>query len=107
MKWVLAVFGKAGSPFIADEVEKYVKRLRGGMFPLEVVELKESKIDDRVQALAQEATLFDKKFPKSEYRRVILSEEGKLMTTVKLADTLQARFTGNIVFLIDRLSVGR
>ena len=53
MKWVLAVFGKAGSPFIADEVEKYVKRLRGGMFPLEVVELKESKLDDRVQSLAQ------------------------------------------------------
>ena len=55
MKWVLAVFGKAGSPFIADEVEKYVKRLRGGMFPLEVVELKESKLDDRAQSLAQEA----------------------------------------------------
>ena len=100
MKWILAVFGKAGSPFIADEVEKYVKRLRGGMFPLEVVELKESKLDDRVQSLAQEAALFEKKFPKSEYRRVILSEEGKLMDTVKLSDTLRDRFPGNIVFLI-------
>ena len=100
MKWVLAVFGKAGSPFIADEVEKYVKRLRGSVMPLEVVELKESKIDDHAQALAQEAAVFEKKFPRNEYRRVILSEEGKLMTTVKLADTLQARFTGNIVFLI-------
>ena len=99
MKWVLAVFGKAGSPFIADEVEKYVKRLRGGMFPLEVVELKESKLDDRVQSLSQEAALFEKKFPKSEYRRVILSEEGKLMDTVKLSDTLRDRFPGNIVFL--------
>ncbi len=85
MKWVLAVFGKAGSPFIADEVDKYVKRLRGEVYPLEV---------------AQEATLFDKKFPKSEYRRVILSEEGKLMDTVKLSDTLRDRFPGNIVFLI-------
>ena len=100
MKWVLAVFGKAGSPFIADEVDKYVKRLRGGVYPLEVVELKESKIDDRVQALAQEAALFDKKFPKSEYKRVILSEEGKLMATVNLSDTLRDRFPGNIVFLI-------
>jgi 23S rRNA pseudoU1915 N3-methylase RlmH len=54
MKWVLAVFGKAGSPFIADEVDKYVKRLRGGVYPLEVVELKESKLDDRLQSLAQE-----------------------------------------------------
>ena len=100
MKWILAVFGRAGSPFVADEVDKYVKRLRGGMFPLEVVELKESKIDDRMQALAQEAALFDKKFPKSEYRRVILSEEGKLMDTVKLSDSLRDRFPGNIVFLI-------
>ena len=100
MKWVLAVFGKAGSPFIADEVDKYVKRLRGGVYPLEVVERKESKIDDRVQALAQEAALFDKKFPKSEYKRVILSEEGKLMATVNLSDTLRDRFPGNIVFLI-------
>ena len=49
MKWILAVFGKAGSPFIADEVDKYVKRLRGGVYPLEVVELKESKLDDRRQ----------------------------------------------------------
>ncbi len=100
MKWVLAVFGKAGSPFVADEVDKYVKRLRGGVYPLEVVELKESKLDDRLQSLAQEATLFEKKFPKSEYRRVILSEEGKLMDTVKLSDTLRDRFPGNIVFLI-------
>ena len=45
MKWVLAVFGRAGSPFIADEVEKYVKRLRTSAMPLEVVELKESKIE--------------------------------------------------------------
>ena len=104
MKWVLAVFGKAGSQFIADEVEKYVKRLRGGMFPLEVVELKESKLDDRVQSLAQEAALFEKKFRKSECRRVILSEEGKLMDTVKLSDTLRDRFPGNIVFLIGSAS---
>ena len=59
MKWILAVFGRAGSPFIADEVEKYVKRLRGSAMPLEVVELKESKIDDHAQALAQEAALLD------------------------------------------------
>ena len=62
--------------------------------------LNSAKLDDRAQSLAQEATLFDKKFPKSEYRRVILSEEGKLMDTVKLSDTLRDRFSGNIVFLI-------
>ena len=53
MKWILAVFGRAGSPLIADEVEKYVKRLRGSAKPLEVVELKESKLDDHAQALAE------------------------------------------------------
>ena len=100
MKWVLAVFGKAGSPFVADEVDKYVKRLRAGAIPLEVVELKESKLDDRLQSLAQEAALFEKKFPKGEFKRVILSEEGKLMGTVKLSDTLRDRFPGNVVFLI-------
>jgi len=100
MKWVLAVFGKAGSPFIADEVEKYVKRLRGSAIPLEVVELKESKLDDRIQSLAQEAALFEKKFPKNEFKRIVLSEEGKLMDTVKLSDTLRDRFPGNVVFLI-------
>ncbi len=100
MKWILAVFGKAGSPFVADEVDKYVRRLRGGVYPLEIVEFKESRIDDRVQALAQEAALFEKKFPKPEYRRVILSEEGLLMDTVKLSDTLRDRFPGNTVFLI-------
>lgn len=100
MKWVLAVFGRAGSQFVSSEVEKYAKRLRSSNMPLEIVELKESKIDDYKQALAQEAILFEKKFPKSEYRRVILAEEGKLMNTVDLADLLQARFNGNIVFLI-------
>ena len=100
MKWILAVFGRAGSPLIAEEVEKYEKRLRGSAMPLEVVELKESKLDDHAQALAQEAALFEKKFPRNEFKRVILSEEGKLMDTVKLADTLSARFPGNIVFLI-------
>ncbi|MCF0224928.1 MAG: 23S rRNA (pseudouridine(1915)-N(3))-methyltransferase RlmH [Fibrobacter sp.] len=100
MQWVLAVFGKAGSPLVAGEVEKYVKRLRGGAIPLEVVELKESKLDDRKQSLAAEASLFEKKFPKNEYKRIILSEEGKLMDTVKLSETLQNRFAGNVVFLI-------
>ena len=100
MKWILAVFGRAGSPFIADEVEKYVKRLRSSSKPLEIVELKESKLENHAQALAQEAELFEKKFPRNEYKRVILSEEGRLMDTVKLSDTLQSRFQGNIVFLI-------
>ena len=60
MKLFLAVFGKAGSPFVSDEVARYVKRLKGSASPLEVVELKESKRDDKLKALAEEAELFEK-----------------------------------------------
>ena len=57
MKLFLAVFGKAGSPFVSDEVARYVKRLKGSASPLEVVELKESKRDDKLKALAEEAAI--------------------------------------------------
>ena len=63
MKLFLAVFGKAGSSFVSDEVARYVKRLKGSASPLEVVELKESKRDDKLKALAEEAELFEKRFP--------------------------------------------
>lgn len=100
MKLVLAVFGKAGSPFVADEVTRYVKRLKPTATPLEIVELKESKRDERVRALAEEAAEFEKKFPKKDFVRIILSEEGKLMATVPLANFLGQKLSQNIVFLI-------
>lgn len=100
MKLVLAVFGKAGSPFVADEVTRYVKRLKPTATPLEIVELKESKRDERIRALAEEAAEFEKKFPKKDFVRIILSEEGKLMATVPLANFLGQKLSQNIVFLI-------
>lgn len=100
MKLVLAVFGRAGSPFVADEVTRYVKRLKPTATPLEIVELKESKRDERVRALAEEAAEFEKKFPKKDFVRIILSEEGKLMATVPLANFLGQKLSQNIVFLI-------
>lgn len=100
MKLFLAVFGKAGSPFVSDEVARYVKRLKGAASPLEVVELKESKRDDKLKALAEEAEVFEKRFPKKDFVRVILSEEGKLMATVPLARWIEQKSASNIVFFI-------
>lgn len=100
MKLYLAVFGKAGSPFVAEEVSRYTKRLRGTAFPLEVVELKESRREDKLKALSEEAEIFEKRFPKKDYVRVILSEEGKLMATVPLARLIEKQNATSIVFLI-------
>ncbi len=98
MKLILAVFGKSGSPFIADETARYVKRLAHSQMPLEIVELKESK-KTGTQALAEEAADFEKKFPAKDFTRVILAEEGVLKTSEKLAYWIGSK-TGNIVFLI-------
>ena len=65
MKLVLAVFGRPGSAFIKDEVEKYTKRLRSASVQIEVVEMKQSKRDDQVKSLAEEAAEFSKRFPKN------------------------------------------
>lgn len=100
MKLFLAVFGKAGSPFVSEEVSRYVKRLRGTSYPLEIVELKESRRDDKLKALSEEAEIFEKRFPKKEFIRVILSEEGKLMATIPLARWVEQKNSASIVFLI-------
>lgn len=100
MKLVLAVFGKPGSPFIKDEVEKYTKRLRSSSVQVEVVEMKQSKREDQVKSLAEEAAEFSKRFPKENYQWIIMAEEGKLMNTVQLANWIKPRLTSNCVFLI-------
>lgn len=100
MKLVLAVFGKPGSPFIKDEVEKYTKRLRSSSVQVEVVEMKQSKREDQAKSLAEEAAEFSKRFPKENYQWIIMAEEGKLMNTVQLANWIKPRLTSNCVFLI-------
>ncbi|OIP45051.1 MAG: hypothetical protein AUK31_08590 [Fibrobacteres bacterium CG2_30_45_31] len=99
MKLILAVFGKAGSPFVAEEVNTYAKRLRSST-DMEIVELKQSHRDDKARGLAEEAAEFEKKFPKSNYKWIILAEEGKLMNTVQLAKWIEPRLSFNCVFLI-------
>ena len=100
MKLVLAVFGKPGSPFIKDEVEKYTKRLRSSSVQVEVVEMKQSKREDQAKSLAEEAAEFSKRFPKENYQWIIMAEEGKLMNTVQLANWIKPRLTSNCVFLV-------
>ena len=56
MKLTMAVFGKPGSSFVKDEVEKYVKRLRASNVQIEIVELKQSKRDDQAKGLSEEAS---------------------------------------------------
>ena len=100
MKLVLAVFGRPGSAFIKDEVEKYTKRLRSSSVQIEVVEMKQSKRDDQVKSLAEEAAESSKRFPKENYQWIVMAEEGKLMNTVQLANWIKPRLTSNCVFLI-------
>ena len=99
MKWTLCVFGKAGSSFVADEVSKYSKRLRS-YISFDVVELKESKRDDKTRGLVEEAAEFEKRFPKSDYAWIILAEEGKLLNTVQLAKWTEQKASSPCVFLI-------
>lgn len=100
MKLVIAVFGKPGSPFVKDEVEKYSKRLRSSNVQIEIVELRSSKRDDRTKSLAEEAAEFSKRFPKENFQWIVLAEEGKLMNTVGLSAWIKSRLASNCVFLI-------
>ncbi|MDR2555451.1 MAG: 23S rRNA (pseudouridine(1915)-N(3))-methyltransferase RlmH [Fibromonadaceae bacterium] len=83
MKIYLANFDKL-SPSINEEVHKYAKRLSGSV---EIATLKNS-------------TAFEKKFPAAQFTRIILSEEGKLMSTKQLAEWLNPKLSKNMVFLV-------
>ncbi|MCK9182931.1 MAG: 23S rRNA (pseudouridine(1915)-N(3))-methyltransferase RlmH, partial [Fibrobacteraceae bacterium] len=99
MKLTIAVFGKAGSPFVEEEVEKYTKRLRSSV-QLEIVEMKQSKREDQAKSLSEEASEFSHRFPKENYQWIVLAEEGKLLNTVQLASWMKPRLSSNCVFLI-------
>lgn len=83
MKIFLANFDKLSSS-INEEVQKYAKRLNA---QVELVTLKNIES-------------FEKKFPAIQFTRVILSEEGKTLTTKQLADWLNAKLSKNMVFLV-------
>jgi len=83
VKIYLANFDKLSSS-INEEVLKYAKRLSG---TVEITTLKN-------------ASSFEKKFPVAQYTRIVLSEEGKLLSTKQLAKWLNAKLSKNMVFLV-------
>ncbi len=83
MKIFLANFDKLSSS-INEEVQKYAKRLNA---QVELVTLKNIES-------------FEKKFPATQFTRVILSEEGKTLTTKQLAAWINAKLSKNMVFLV-------
>jgi 23S rRNA (pseudouridine1915-N3)-methyltransferase len=99
LKISLVSFGKPGSAFVSDEVSRYLKRLRRAA-RVEEVELKESRREDKRSGLSEEALAFEKRFPAGTSTRIILSEEGKLMDTLRLSKWLEARASSHLVFLI-------
>jgi len=83
VKIYLANFDKLSSS-INEEVLKYAKRLSGSV---EIATLKNS-------------ATFEKKFPVAQYTRIVLSEDGKLLSTKQLAEWLNAKLSKNMVFLV-------
>jgi 23S rRNA (pseudouridine1915-N3)-methyltransferase len=83
MKIYIANFDRL-SKNVNEEVLKYTKRLNG---LVEVASLKN-------------AEAFEKKFPAGKFIRIVLSEEGKLLSTKKLSLWINERMSKNIVFLV-------
>jgi 23S rRNA (pseudouridine1915-N3)-methyltransferase len=83
MKIYLANFDKL-SGNVNEEILKYAKRLNGA---LEIATFKNTEA-------------FEKKFPASKFVRIVLSEEGKLLSTKKLSQWINERMSKNMVFLV-------
>jgi 23S rRNA (pseudouridine1915-N3)-methyltransferase len=83
VKIYLANFDKL-SVSINEEVLEYAKRLNGAV---EIATLKN-------------AAAFEKKFPATKFTRIVLSEEGTLLSTKQLAEWLNPRLSKNMVFLV-------
>jgi len=95
----LASFGKPSGSWAREEFALFAGRL-STMTTFEAVELKESRRSEIGPRLQEEATLFHKRFPSPQWKRVVLSEEGRLFPTVGFAKWLEARLSSNVVFLI-------
>ena len=98
-KLALVSFGKASGNWTREEFSVFATRL-AGMVDFEAVELKESKRTDQASRLQEEAELFRKRFPLPQWKRILLTEEGKLFRTEDFAHWLEPRLSQNIVFLI-------
>jgi 23S rRNA (pseudouridine1915-N3)-methyltransferase len=94
LEFRLFSFGKPGSDFVQQEVQKYAKRMAG----FSHVVLKAAKSQDSAQNVKQEAhQILERKNPG---KLVLFSEEGKLYNTLELHKLLFLRITGRIDFVI-------
>lgn len=86
----LAVYGKARNKFVAEECECYIRRLKGQV-SFDVVELRESAQREPTLKLAEEFALFEKKIG-FDSPVCLMSEEGRVQSTVEMAEWLQKAF---------------
>ena len=100
----LASFGKPSGSWAREEFALFAGRL-SALTTFESVELKESRRSEIGPRLQEEASLFFKRFPAPQWKRVVLSEEGKLFPTVGFAKWLEGRLSSNVVFLIGSATV--
>lgn len=95
----LASFGKPSGSWAREEFAVFAGRL-SSMADFEVVELKESRRSEQGPRLQEEADFFLKRFPAPQWKRVVLSEEGRLFRTEEFARWMEPRLSQNLVFLI-------
>lgn len=95
----LASFGRPSSTWAREEFLVFAQRLQA-LCDFEVVEFKESKRSDQASRLKEESELILKRFPSPQWRRILLSEEGRLFSTEEFAKWIEPRLSQNLVFVI-------
>ncbi len=98
----LVSYGKLASKFAIEEYQKYSKRLKP-FVNFKAIELKESKRPDLKQKREEDFKEFEKKIGFSGQTLIVLSEEGKSLTSEGMAKQIekwQLRGDKKLVFLI-------
>lgn len=92
----IASYGKVRTPWVEQEIQKYAKRLQGSFT---WVQLRESRNNNPVQRMAEEMDFFLQRFSPA-WKRVILSEEGTLMDSLRWSKWLNQQGSSDVVFLV-------
>ncbi|MGL1904147.1 MAG: 23S rRNA (pseudouridine(1915)-N(3))-methyltransferase RlmH [Fibrobacterales bacterium] len=98
----LVSYGKLNSKFAIEEFAKYEKRMKP-FVSFKAIELKESKRPDLKQKQEEDLREFEKKVGVGGYTLIVLSEEGKNLTSEGMAKQIekwQLRGDKKLVFLI-------
>ena len=92
--------GKLKEKYLIEAKDEYLKRL-SKYTKIEIIELEDSKIDNEKEALEEEKERILKYLNPKDYV-ITLEIEGKLITSLELADLLDKTFinNSNITFII-------